>query len=410
MPNNANRNTGINPRGSQWCYTVNNYTPDDVLRLRALHTDPKNKIVYHSFQAEIGKNGTPHLQGYVAFAATKMRSTVANIISKRAHLERTLGSPAEASDYCLDEEKRDPHKMDLFHTAGELATVPDQSTKNAEPGKRSDILAVKRKLDDGDDVWGIAQTDDHFGTAAKYWKFFLQYKSSRIAPRSTKTDVFVFYGAPGTGKSRAAFNFDKSFAVPASNGTQWMDGYDPDKHRVVIFDDFHASVPAHLLLRLCDGYPLQFPVKGGFAEFRPEAIVLTSNYRPEDWYNWPEIKADLQAFKRRVDEQWCYFLPETEADKSWCEENECHCLVKCEVGDWHPQLEEFIPRGGGLFGVPTDAIPATEILDGRHERYRTYVTGLPDASEDASPEVTDPIELSSDSSVSSSPESISSSS
>jgi len=403
MPN-AERNSGINPRGAQWCYTINNYVEDDVLKLRALHTDAKNKVLYHAFQAEVGENGTPHLQGYIAFTGTKMRSTVANLVSKRAHLERTKGTPAEASDYCLDDAKRDPAKMDLFHTAGDLAAVPDQSLKAVpKSGTRTDLNTVKRKLDEGAGVWELAQ-GDHFSTTAKYWKFFLQYKSARIAPRTEKTDVFVYYGAPGTGKSRAAFNFDKSFAVPASNGTQWMDGYDPDKHRVVIFDDFHASVPAHLLLRLCDGYPLQFPVKGGFAEFRPEAIVLTSNYAPEYWYKWNEIKADLGAFMRRVDEQWFYFLPETEADKKWVEENDCHCLVRCQVGDWHPQLEEFKPHpaGAGLYGVPTDAIPDTQPLDERHARYATYLRAAHDESVDSSPVRSDDVDDISDFSDSSS--------
>ena len=408
MPN-ANRNTGINPRGSQWCYTLNNFSDDDVLRLRALHTEDKNKVIYHAFQAEVGERGTPHLQGYIAFSATKMRSTVANLVSKRAHLERTLGTPAEASNYCTDEDKRDPNKMDVLHTAWDLSAVPDQSLKAIPTsGTRSDLVSLKRRLDADETVWEIANDDAFFGNVAKHWKFALQYKASRIEPRDTKTDVFVFYGAPGTGKSRAAFNFDKSFAVPASNGTQWMDGYDPKRHRVVIFDDFHASVPAHMLLRLCDGYPLQYPIKGGFAEFRPEAIVLTSNYPPESWYNWAEIKADIGAFKRRVDEQWCYFLPETEADKQWVEENNCHCLVKCEVGDWHPQLEEFIPHpnGGGLYGVPTDAIPDTQPLDDRHARYATYMQGLPDEPEDSSHE---DVIVVSDSSSEQSVESISSS-
>lgn len=46
-----------------WCYTLSNYTEDDVIYLRTLHLDGRNKVVYHIFQQEIApETGTPHLQ------------------------------------------------------------------------------------------------------------------------------------------------------------------------------------------------------------------------------------------------------------------------------------------------------------------------------------------------------------
>lgn len=403
MSNNGRqRNTGTNPRGAQWCYTLNNYSPDDVLRLRALHTRPANKVLYHAFQAEVGETGTPHLQvlvgiiihptkykGYIAFTNTKMRSTVATMVSERAHLERTRGTPTEASDYCTDDEKRDPNQMDVLHTSGDLDAVPDQSLAANQPGKRTDLSDCKRKLDEGAQVWELA--DEHWGTVVRNYKAFGAYKHYKAEPRAHKTRVFVFYGAPGTGKSRAAFNFDSAFVVPASNGTQWMDGYDPERHRTVIFDDFHASVPAHLLLRLLDNYPLQFPVKGGFVQFRPSAVVLTSNYHPREWYKWNDIKADFGAFERRVDVQWCYFLPETEADKTWCTENEMHCLIRADKGDWHPQIGEFVEHGTDasgtkIMGVPNDALPSTVNLDTEWAIYESLMVSGEEPDDEPSDE------------------------
>lgn len=393
MSNNGRaRNSGTNPRGAQWCYTLNNYAEDDVLRLRALHTRPANKVLYHAFQAEVGQNGTPHLQGYIAFTNTKMRSTVASLVSPRAHLERTLGTPAEASDYCTDEDKRDPDQMDILHTHGDISAVPDQSLSTNQPGKRTDLSECKRKLDEGTEVWELA--DEHWGTVVRNYKAFQAYKHHKTGPRNHKTRVFVFWGAPGTGKSRAAFNFDSAFVVPASNGSQWMDGYSPDRHRTIIFDDFHASVPAHLLLRLLDNYPLQFPTKGAFVQFRPEAIVLTSNYHPRSWYKWDEVKADFGAFERRVDVQWEYFMPETQADKDWCLENDMHCLIRANKGDWHPQIGEFVEHGVDgsgtkVMGVPSDAMPDTVNLDTEWAIYESFMEPAAtndDASPDASEE------------------------
>lgn len=290
--------------------------------------------------------------------------------------------------------------MDLIHCWGDLSAVPDHSVAaSSQPGKRNDIIDVKRKLDAGEELWAIAEDEQHFPTVLRNYKGFGSYKHARTEPRSHKTTVFVFYGAPGTGKSRAAFNFDNAFVVPASNGTQWMDGYDPSRHRTIIFDDFHASVPAHLLLRLLDNYPLQFPVKGGFVQFRPEAVVLTSNYHPREWYNWNDIKADFGAFERRVDIQWHYFLPETQADKDWCKENDMHCLIRADKGDWHPQLAEFVEHGTDsegtkVLGVPSDALPDTIPLDEQFAAYEALMQPLQMESESESPEI---VEVSSDS-------------
>jgi len=414
MPPNGQRNTGTNPRGSQWVYTLNNYTDDDVLRLQAIHTQANYNVLYHAFQAEVGESGTPHLQGYVAFSNTKMRSTVAKIISARAYLKRAEGTPLEASSYCTDEDKRDPNKMDTIHVHGLLTDVPDESRATRQPGARTDLSECKRLLDEGSAVWDLAET--HFSNVVRYHKAFSAYKHYKTVPRDFKTVVFVFYGAPGTGKSRAAFNFNRCFAVPASNGTQWMDGYDPEHHDTVIFDDFHASLPANLLLRLLDEYPLQFPTKGGFTEFRPKAVVLTSNFHPRQWYDWSNIKADYEAFERRVDVMWEYFKPETAPDIADAEEHDLHVLLRCHKGDWHPQQDEFIPlirpsaEGAPVFGLPIDYIPETVNLDHVHEFYRSLVSHQYGALAPAPASQAESISLSSDSSSSESEDSISSSS
>lgn len=337
----------------------------------------------------MGESGTPHLQGYIAFTHKKMRSTVARLVSERAHLERTLGTPTQASSYCTDVQKRDPDNMEILHVFGELNDVPNLALEAAAPGKRNDLTDCKRKLDDGSSVWDLA--DEHWGSVVRYHKAFTAYKHARMGSRDFKSVVFVLYGAPGTGKSRAAFNFDRVFAVPASNGTQWMDGYDPERHSTVVFDDFHASLPAHVLLRLLDEYPVQFPVKGGFVEFKPKAIVLTSNYHPRQWYDWAKTKADYDAFERRVDVMWEYFHPETQADKDFAEENDCHVLLRCHRGDWHPQEDELIPalrpsaEGPAVFGLPRDEIPDTQNLEQVREYYRSLLAHdeVPDPLADA---------------------------
>jgi len=81
----------------------------------------------------VGESGTPHLQGYIAFTHKKQRSTVARLVSDRAHLERTLGTPTQASSYCTDVQKRDPDNMEILHVYGQLDEVLNLTITEAAP-------------------------------------------------------------------------------------------------------------------------------------------------------------------------------------------------------------------------------------------------------------------------------------
>lgn len=85
-----------------WCFTLNNFVPDDEERLRIL--GGSGRVLYLVFGREQGVGGTPHLQGYVRFPHAKVFSTVKREISDRAHVEVARGSPLQASSYCKKEQ------------------------------------------------------------------------------------------------------------------------------------------------------------------------------------------------------------------------------------------------------------------------------------------------------------------
>ena len=91
-----------NGASKRWVFTLNNYSPHDQDRLRALSRDPV--CSYLIFGREVGDNGTPHLQGFIILSARKRLSQVKALVGGRAHLEVARGSPAEASAYCEKEE------------------------------------------------------------------------------------------------------------------------------------------------------------------------------------------------------------------------------------------------------------------------------------------------------------------
>lgn len=106
--------TPMNPtRVRNWCFTLNNYTSDDIDSIKAINCR------YLIFGKEVGASGTPHLQGYIEFDKSVRFSYVKKLFPK-AHLEPRT-KPREANiKYCKKE-------GDFFERHGEPL-----SGKNAE--------------------------------------------------------------------------------------------------------------------------------------------------------------------------------------------------------------------------------------------------------------------------------------
>ena len=100
------------PRSRAWCYTINNYTEEDVASVRALDA------VYNIFGYEVGEQGTPHLQGYVYFKTNLTRSALSKKIP-RASLLVAKGSVAQNFVYCSKEATKDPTKEVKYEEYGE---------------------------------------------------------------------------------------------------------------------------------------------------------------------------------------------------------------------------------------------------------------------------------------------------
>lgn len=83
-----------NTRSRKWCYTLNNYTPDDEASIQAW-TGVRASI----YGREVGENGTPHLQGAVCFENKKSFNQVRALL-ERAHWEKVRSRGSEAWDYC----------------------------------------------------------------------------------------------------------------------------------------------------------------------------------------------------------------------------------------------------------------------------------------------------------------------
>ncbi len=84
----------------QWFFTLNNYTTKDILHLKMRF----NKMTkWWVFEEEIGKQGTPHLQGNISLKI-KLRLSSISKWDKRIHWEPTRNVDA-AIEYCMKETK-----------------------------------------------------------------------------------------------------------------------------------------------------------------------------------------------------------------------------------------------------------------------------------------------------------------
>lgn len=249
-----------------WMFTLNNPGSENPLEW---------EHKYLVFQKESGEQQTEHFQGYVHFSSAKTLDQVRSIC-ERAHWEKRQGSHKQAKEYCM----KDDTRLD----------GPWESGSEPQQGARSDLNHVREMITDG--CTDIEIADEHFGSYIRYYRGFQQYRLIAHPPRSWKTHVSVFYGPPGSGKSRRCLE-ENPGAYWKPHG-KWWDGYLTQE--TVIVDDFYGWLPYSQLLNLMDRYPLNVETKGGTVSFVAKRIIFTSNSHPSEWYQFA-----FGALERRID-------------------------------------------------------------------------------------------------------------
>lgn len=267
-----------------YCFTLNNYDDADMLHLRSLVG--QHDITYLCFEPEVGESGTRHLQGYLELSARRRLNPIRKLLGGRVHLERRRGSAVQARDYCKKESLT--NSTVIFEEYGVISS-PQQGSRNDLEELRT-ALAEKRPL--------VEIADNHFNQFLKYQRSINAYRLLKSVPRDHKSRVIVYWGRTGLGKtSRAYAESNRSAWFYPGGG--WFDGY--EQHEFVIFDDFSgAEFKLPYLLKLLDRYPMRVPIKGGFTEWNPSTIFITSNLDPRRWYSNAHTE-HIEALLRRLD-------------------------------------------------------------------------------------------------------------
>lgn len=229
--------------------------------------------------------GTPHIQGLIGFTSPKAFSALKKALPA-VHWE-VPRSPRHCADYCQKSETREGETM-------KWGDIP-----KFKVGKRTDIDLVRQAVKARAPMAELY--DEHYGTMLRYGRgvkdSMLYLQEGTDCPKR----IEIVIGDAGIGKTKAVYDEYGYERVYKANDFKWFEGYDPNKHTVVLFDDYRGQIKWTELMNLTDRYPYRVQFKGGTLPWNPTAIIFTSNIPPSAWY--PKKYADASlwaAFTRRV--------------------------------------------------------------------------------------------------------------
>jgi len=221
--------------------------------------------------------------GFINFKSKREFSFIKRLIGDTAHIEPSKGNDKQNQEYCS--------KTTDYWEFGVPLTQ----------GQRTDLESVVNKIRGSGSIAEVVQEFPE--TYIKYHRGIEKcfgYLAKRTQ-RNWKTETYVFYGEPGTGKSKTALEIcsNRGYEIYYKSRGDWWDFYKGQE--AVIIDDFYGWLKYDELLRITDRYPLLVPNKGGFTDFLAKIIIITSNKPITSWYTGPWYDdTAIGALKRRI--------------------------------------------------------------------------------------------------------------
>lgn len=263
-------------------FTHNNYTDASEAYFKAI-TD----VRFLGFAHEVGKSGTPHLQGVIVFHKPQRITAVIKLLPK-THVERMKGSFTQAWTQYIAANSEKPVDVDLYQFGD-------------PPAARGSNLSQRY-----DHAWECATSgqlaDIPKDLMLRYYttltKIAHEYAVVPDAPDVTGTWIV---GPSGCGKSRyVRDHFPDAYDKRVN---KWWDGYRPDYHTAVVIDDLDTSHAflAYLLNIWADRYAFNAEIKGGMIKIRPARVIVTSRYTIDDIFAFTDISTK-DSIKRRFPE------------------------------------------------------------------------------------------------------------
>lgn len=245
-------------RSRRWCLTLNNYTEEELQSCINNFQTYKHYII----GKEIGKQGTKHLQIYIAHSSQISFSTL-KLINERFHIEKAKGSLKQNYLYCSKEKD--------FITNIEL----NQTLTTAELQKLEDIEILK---EDYDNIT---------------WKPWQQEIINMLEQKAEKRKIYWYHEEKGNvGKSFLFLYLDIKHDVIIGEGKK-IDIYNQCAQyleekkkfpKVVILNITRTNegyVNYNAIETLKDGHLYSGKYKGLKIRMRTPHVLIFSNFAPD---------------------------------------------------------------------------------------------------------------------------------
>jgi len=255
-------------KSRRWCYTLNNYSQDEVEELLSLD------VHYHVMGFEEGEEGTPHLQGFIIFKNARYFNALKKILS-RAHWEETKGTSFQAAEYCMKDKQFE-----------EVGCRPHEG----EAGRREDLYKV------ADAVKAGTFTPAEFPvTYIKYNKGIAALQHALTEHRTEAPTACWLWGLSGRGKTELALSKCGAENSYIKDSTKWWDGY--HQQQAIIVDDFRPDNWEFAdLLRFLDRTAYQKESKGGWLKINSPYVFFTSAYPPSRFWSGNDYEQIVSRF------------------------------------------------------------------------------------------------------------------
>lgn len=149
--------------------------------------------------------------------------------------------------------------------------------------------------------------DADFSAYARHRNAIADYRSYIRPERKDPLEIYLFYGAPGTGKTKFAIQQlgPDYYRLPICDKEFWLTPSACNK-KMILIDEFRSNVPLANLLQILDENPIEVPKKHGYVWWLPDVIVITSNRSPWNWYKYETRDMEREALFRRFDNGGVY--------------------------------------------------------------------------------------------------------